>query len=196
MIKMKQYTQQEIKQAERLVEFTEEYMERYNKKMLFIGRFPPPMHGAAKMNSEYYKVLDRQYRLIRLKLNVFKKFEDIGKKGVIKGIKTFFIYIKLLLILIFWRPNKVYFEIATVGVAFYRDSICVLLCKLFRRKILFHVHSSQVGDGKYYKFIFKNTRIILLSKLLENEWSHIYDDKDIEYLPNGIPDELNKTLYD
>jgi len=165
------------------------------KKILFLGRFSPPMHGAARMNELYYDYLKKKYDIRKIKINYSSSIDEVGKFSVMKILGIFVVFFKVLFWLIFFRPNLVYFEIAPTGFAFFRDSIYVLLCKMFRRKIVFSNHARGVGSVgglrlRYYKFIFRKTKMILLSPLLYSEFYKIYDKKDVYFLANGIKDEL------
>ena len=167
------------------------------KKILFLGRFAPPMHGAARMNELYYGSLKENYKVKKVKINYSSSVGDIGRFSVMKIFGIFIVFFRVLFWLIFFRPNLVYFEIAPTGFAFFRDSIYVLLCKIFRRKIVFSNHARGVGRVggirlSYYKFIFRKSKMVLLSPLLYNEFEKIYDRKDVHFLANGIEDELGK----
>ena len=173
------------------------------KKILFAGRFPMPIHGAAKMNELYYNSLNKNFNVKRIKINYSESIEEIGKFNLKKSFGIFIIFFKLLYRLIYFRPNLIYFEIAPRGFAFARDSIYVLLCKIFRRKILFSIHARGIneaaGNGiglKYYKFVFRNTKMILLSKLLYTDASKVIKKRDVYFLGNGIEDEISDKEFD
>jgi len=173
------------------------------KNVLFMGRFYPPMHGAAKMNGLYYNVLKKNYKIKKIKINYSDSIDQIGRFNLKKIFGIFIVFSKLLYQLIVFKPDMIYFEIAPKGLAFFRDSIYVLMCKLFREKILFSLHASGISNGinsefkkKYYKFIFRKTKIVLLSKLLYFDIKDIFDKKDVYFLGNGIEDELSDKESD
>jgi glycosyltransferase involved in cell wall biosynthesis len=174
------------------------------KKLLFLGRFPPPIHGAAIMNKNYFESLDKDkdFSIKKIKINYSNSLDKLGKINFKKFFGIFAVFFKILFNLTFFRPKIVYFEIAPKGLAFYRDSIYVLLCKLFRRKIIFHFHAKGISKiinnkllKKYYIFIFKNTKVILLSNILYEDMKSIINKNQIEILPNGIKDELAEKEF-
>lgn len=175
------------------------------KKVLFLGRFAPPMHGAAKMNDLYFNALkkDRSFSVKKIKLNKYNSLENIGKidkskiKGYIQTINELISKIKK------FNPEIIYLEMAPKGIAFYKDSIFVLISKLFKKKIFIQFHAkgiSQTTKNKlaalYYKSVFKNTKIIILSKILFNDIKNVAKWKQIKILPNGIPDEINDNEFE
>lgn len=172
------------------------------KKILFIGRFAPPMHGASKMNGLYFEssLVNKNFKLKKVKINCFENLQEMGKVNLKKFFGFFFVFLNLLKELIFFRPDLIYFETAVKGFAFYRDSFYVLLCKLFRKKIVFAFHGKGIkkfmGKSnfkiKYYKFIFRKTKAILLSSLLYNDVSSFLKKENVYYLGNGLIDELKK----
>ncbi|MFA5953749.1 MAG: glycosyltransferase family 4 protein [Candidatus Pacearchaeota archaeon] len=175
------------------------------EKILFIGRFPPPVHGAANMNEFYFnsKLLNKNFTLERIKINDSSNLEEIGKFKIKKFFRIFNVFFSLLKKLIFFKPKIIYFEIAPTNLAFLRDSIYVILCKIFRKKIIFQIHARGIEQKvkkklwkDYYKFIFKNNKIILLSKMLYSEVKEIIKKEDIHFLPNGIEDKLNKKEFE
>lgn len=165
------------------------------KKILFIGRFPPPVHGAAVMNELYFNEIkdNSNFCVKRIKVNYPEKTEKIGKINLGKFFWNLFLPINMKTKLLFFNPKLVYFEIAPNGLAFYRDSLLVLIAKFFRKRVIFHLHARNLTNNKYSKFIFKNTKIIVLSNLLYSEVKNFYKKEDIFILPNGIPDKgMNK----
>ena len=41
------------------------------RKILFLGRFPPPVHGASKMNELYFKsrIINKNFEVRKIKIN-------------------------------------------------------------------------------------------------------------------------------
>jgi len=173
-------------------------------KILFIGRFSPPMHGAAKMNGLYLesKKICQNFDVEKIKINYFESLEDMGKYNLSKFFGFFLVFFQLLWKLMFFRPNIIYFEIAAKGVAFYRDSIYAWLCKIFKFKIIFVFHSKGVSLATknkfskwYYKCLFKRTKVILLSKLLYYDIKEIVSQENVYYVGNGIFDEITDKKF-
>ena len=50
-------------------------------KILFLGRFTPPMHGAAKMDELYFDALDKDknFDVRKIKINKYDVLIEIGK---------------------------------------------------------------------------------------------------------------------
>jgi glycosyltransferase involved in cell wall biosynthesis len=167
-------------------------MHYFMDKILFLGRFAPPMHGAARMNELYYDYLNRHYQMKKIKINYSSKFSQIGKFNIMKFFGIFIVFFKLIWQLFFFKPSLIYFEIAQKGIAFYRDSFYVLICKIFRKKIIFSIHGREVGSkyNKYNKFIFKNAKTIVLSEVLYPTVKNFIDKSDVYFLGNGIEDEI------
>jgi glycosyltransferase involved in cell wall biosynthesis len=174
------------------------------KKVLFLGRFPPPVHGAAVMNQNYFEALnkDKDFNVKKIKINYSDSLDELGKVNFKKFLGFFIVFFQTLFNLIFFRPKVVYFELAPKGFAFYRDSVYVLLCKIFRRKLVFQLQAKGISEKtknpkirRYYKFIFKNTKIILLSNILFDDIKNVATKQQIEILPNGIKDELTDKQF-
>ncbi|NAS31627.1 glycosyltransferase [Flavobacteriaceae bacterium R38] len=168
------------------------------KKLLFIMQLPPPVHGASMMN-RYIKEsvnINNAFSTDYLPLSFADKIEDIGKLSLKKILRMVAFIFKLITKLIKTKPNLIYYTISPFGGAFYRDAIFVFIIKLFRIKIVFHLHGKGIIDQcrkkikkKIYSYTFKNTSVITLSEMLD------YDIKDIHKgniynLPNGI--EINE----
>jgi len=174
------------------------------KRILFIGRFPTPVHGAALMNENYFNTLnkDKNFDIRKIKINDSESLDELGKINLRKFFGFFRAYFRTIKELLFFKPNLIYFEIAPKGFAFYRDSMFVLLCKLFRRKIIFQLHAKGVSSSiknllakKYYRQVFHNSKVILLSWLLYSDVEDVINKNQIEIISNGIKDELTEKRF-
>src|SRR5690606_23161375 len=77
---------------------------------------------------------------------------------------------------------------------FYKDIPIVIVLKLFRKKIIFHFHNKGVSlrqdrsfDNLLYKYVFKKTQCILLSKYLYSDIQKYVKEENTYYCANGIP---------
>lgn len=106
------------------------------------------------------------------------------------------IFFRLFSILLFWKPQMVYYTLAPTGAAFYRDAIYISLAKLFRTKITFHLHGVGIGPGAassglkraVAKFILKNSYIISLAKVLQSDIKGLHKGPAPFIQSNSIPD--------
>lgn len=166
------------------------------KKILAILATPPPVHGSNIMNLyvKNSKVINSEHDLSFINYNFTKNVSDIGKNSLGKFVQFFYLICKLIYTLISKRIDLVYFPIVPFGNAFYRDSLIVLILKIFKRKIIFHLHGKGVSENYkkskiIYDFVFNNSSIICLSSFLT------YDIKNfsskVYILNNGIEESSN-----
>ncbi len=174
------------------------------KKIIFLGRFSPPVHGAARMNELYLKVLkkNKKFEVKKIKINKYNSLEKIGRVDISKIVGYFQVVKELVSNIVNFNPEIIYLEMAPKGVAFFKDSIFVLISKMFHKKIFIQFHAKGAKETtknkvaeKYYKFIFKNTKIILLSKILFDDVKNVAKWSQVEILPNGIPDEITDKEF-
>ncbi|MBU3924011.1 MAG: glycosyltransferase family 4 protein [Nanoarchaeota archaeon] len=164
------------------------------EKVLFLGRFSPPMHGAARMNDLYYDVLKKKYDVEKIKINYYSSLEEMGRFSFVKLFGVLAVFFKLFYRLVIFKPKLVLFEIAPRGFAFYRDSVYAFVCKLFKRKIIFAIHSREV-DRKRFKFVVGKSKVILLSESLYEEMSNVFSRENVYFLGNGILDEIDDGKF-
>jgi glycosyltransferase involved in cell wall biosynthesis len=171
------------------------------QKVLFILHYPPPIHGSSLVGG-YIK----ESRLIResfycrfINLGTSVSVEEIGKNPVGKLLR----YISLIWLvkkeLIFFRPSLCYFTISSKGAGFYKDALIVFLVRLFGVKPVYHFHNKGIitrqnkfFDNILYRFVFRNSDVILLSKHLYPDVSKYVPEDRVHYCPNGIPDLKDK----
>jgi len=77
------------------------------------------------------------FKVRKIKINHSNSLDELGSINFKIFLYTIMSYIKLKKELLLFRPNKIYFEIAPKNTAFIRDSLYVLICKLFKKKIIF-----------------------------------------------------------
>ena len=168
-------------------------------KILFIMQLPPPVHGASVMNNYIFKskIINAEFDTTYLPLKFVSKVSEIGRfsfRKLFLLIKIVWLILKTIYTL---KPDVVYYTIAPFGGAFYRDSLLVFLIKLFRPKIVFHLHGKGI-DGqckstfkrKIYQLTFKDVSVITLSKMLNYDIEKVYNGK-IYNIPNDI--EVHQT---
>jgi glycosyltransferase involved in cell wall biosynthesis len=175
------------------------------KKILFLVQLPEPTHGSSLVNLSIKKSKEIK--------KIFKiSFIDISTTNVTNEINSFkfkkiFIFIcivfRLFKKLIFFKPDKVYISLSVLGLGFIKDSILVIISKLFGFKLIFHLHRKGVHKvvkksllyNLYYKFIFNNVEVIHLSNVLFNDIKLIKDQSEKSYVVhNGIYNQSLKKI--
>lgn len=171
-----------------------------NPRILFIVPLPPPVHGSA-MVSQYIKdckELQNEFQCDFINLSTSRNIDEIGKKSL----KKYWRFITAYLIL-FWRLltkkySLCYLAITCHGIGFLKDAPFILLCKIFRKKVVIHQHNkgmSKCVDKNPYKWllplVYRNTKVILLSWNLYSDIEKIVKKEQIIICPNGIPEIPN-----
>ena len=162
---------------------------------------PPPVHGSA-MVSQYIKdskLINDEFDMYFVNLSTSRKMEEIGKVSPILLIKKLgrFVsaYIKCFWLLLTNKYNLCYCAITCHGIGFLKDVPFVMLCKLFRRKIVIHQHnkgmSRSVDKWPYcwlLPLVYRNTKVMLLSWYLYDDISKVVGREQVLICPNGIPE--------
>lgn len=167
------------------------------RRILFITPLPPPVHGSA-MVSQYIKEckeLQERFDCDFVNLSTSRNVDEIGKKSLMKYIRFVNTYFITLWKLLTKRYDLCYLAITCHGLGFLKDAPFVLLCKLFRRKVVIHQHNkgmSKCVDKQPFKWllplVYKNTKVILLSWFLYPDIEKVVKKEQVVICPNGIPD--------
>lgn len=174
-----------------------------NPKILFITPLPPPVHGSA-MVSQYIKdceELQDEFTCDFVNLSTSRNIDEIGKTSLVKYIRFIGAYFITFWKLLTHRYALCYLAITCHGVGFLKDAPFVLLCKLFRRKVVIHQHNkgmSKCVDKWPYRWLlplaYKNTKVILLSWYLYPDIEKVVKKEQVMICPNGIPEIFDKEL--
>ena len=169
---------------------------RNRKRILFILHMPPPVHGSSVVGKYIMDstLINELFDCRFVNLATSKSVIEIGKMRLNKLFKYGHILWKALWSLALWKPNLCYITITSKGPAFYKDTLLVILSKLFGIKLLYHFHNKGVSarqdkflDNLLYQFVFRNTNVILLSKYLYADIQKYVKEEQVYYCPNGIP---------
>lgn len=169
------------------------------KKILFIMHLPPPVHGAAMVSKQIQQSADinKQFDCRYVNLSASRKADEVTNYSpwrVVKKLLRFAgAWLHTLKQLICFHPHTCYLTLTCHGIPFLKDAPFVLLCKLFRCKIIIHQHNkgmSACADKFPYKFllplVYKNATVILLSERLYDDISGVVHRNQVKICPNGI----------
>jgi glycosyltransferase involved in cell wall biosynthesis len=128
-------------------------------------------------------------------LGTSRTIDEIGKNPLKKVGAYLKIVASTFKELLFFKPNVVYLAITAKGIGFYKDVVVAFLAKLFGAKLVLHFHNKGVSENQdrffdhfLYKILFKNTKVILLSKHLFYDIKKYVKEAAVFYCPNGIPE--------
>ena len=172
------------------------------KKLLYFIQLPPPLHGVSTVNKfiSASSFINKKFEIKIISINYSDDFNQLENISFVKIYKLISLIFQVLFNLIVFKPNYVYFSIVPLGIGFIRDSFFVVLFKIFRTKIIYHLHGNGISDvknkfmKKLYKFIFSRSSIIHLSQgLVDKEITPLNLNKSKVYVvPNGVLDLKQK----
>ena len=171
--------------------------------VLFVLHLPPPVHGSAIVGEQIYKseLINNSFNCDYINLSTSKKLSEVGKKEIIKYVRSVSIYIKLISKLISKKYDLCYLAITVGGLGLLKDFPLVIISKLFNKKIVIHQHNKGVCKYQHnkiydliYRFIYKETSVILLSFNLYDDISKYVPLSNILICPNGIKVLNNEEL--
>lgn len=165
-------------------------------KILILGKIPPPYFGPAVatrilLNSN----LKNNFDLFHLNTNIHKEISTIGiwKMGKIhKNIKLYWLFFKMILRI---KPDIILVPISQATIGFIKDSIFILIGRVFNRKIIIQLRGSNIKNwlnessvvtNQYFSFVIKKTQgVVVLGHKLKHLFSDYFSDDRIFVVPNG-----------
>lgn len=161
-------------------------------------QLPPPVHGAAVINDSIRKsaLINRNFCTYYLNITTASSIRDIGGFSIKKIFSSLNLYLAFILKLVLNKIDLVYLTLSPTGIAFYKDSVYIIIAKIFSKKVIVHLHGKGVRDNYFassikflYKFVYKNTYVIFLSQLLSNDIPEVFLCKKKYILNNGISND-------
>jgi len=173
-------------------------------RILFVAHLPPPVHGVSMINQWILgsQALKDSFDFDVVNLTTARTIQDIGRSGFIKYVKFLIIFSRTFRFLVIHKYSVAYMTISPLGNAFIKDSLLVILLRLFRIKVIVHLHGKGIDNflkkhhaylSRYYNMIFKGSHVVHLSQLLTPDIKKIKSYKALTILNNGIPVEQYKS---
>lgn len=169
-------------------------------RILLITPLPPPVHGSSMVSQwiKDSKLLNEEFDMDFVNLSTSRKVEEIQKVSlrlyVIKLWRFIGAYICVLWHLCTKKYDLCYLAITCHGTPFIKDYPFVMLCKLFRRRIIIHQHNKgmreDVAKWPYNWMLpraYNGAKVMLLSERLYSDIKDVVSKDQILICPNGIP---------
>ncbi len=164
------------------------------KKIMYFVQLPPPVHGAAMCNKNIVEsnLINSEFETKVNRISFNKTLADMQKQGIKKIFMLLPIIWNLLKDLFVFKPDIVYFSLSPLGSSFKRDVLFVIIFKLFRRKIVYHLHGKGIAEvnSKFtknlYRFVFRNSTVICLTPTLSKDIEQVKENANIKVCTNGI----------
>ena len=172
-------------------------MNSTRKNILFMLHLPPPVHGSSIVGElvKESRVINGSFRGRYINLILSRKVNESGKASLKKTVRFAMIWFHLLGKLVHRKPHLCYYALTTTGAGFYKDVLLISLLRLFRVKIIYHIHNKGVILARkkrlnhvLYRVVFSNAHVILLSRHLYYDIETYVPEDRVYYCPNGIKD--------
>lgn len=165
--------------------------------ILFIGPIPPPYHGVSVADNMLLSSdAAKKYNIHVIDTAKGKSIGDIEKLKFKNYINALYSIIEVLIQLLFFRIDEVYVPISQNKRAFIRDSLYIKLAKLFKKKIIIHLHGGNFknfyndSSRLLQKYIYSSLKGVNAAIVLGNSLRYIFkdivDDSKIYVVENGI----------
>jgi len=170
-------------------------------KVLILGPLPPPYMGPSIATNIILKSsLNRDFILYHLNTNTHTTLTSLGDLTLGRLLKNLNISIKMIRIIKNSQPDLVVIPISQTTPGFIKDSVFIIISKLFRRRILLQLRGSNFRN--WLKEISKITKayvgmvlhsaqgVIVLGESLKYLFSDFFKDTKIFVVPNGANFEI------
>ncbi len=168
----------------------------YKAKVIFIGPVPPPYMGPTLATEILLRSrLAREYRLLHLDNSDHREMDKLGAVDFWNIVLPLWSYVVLLWMLIRHRPQAVYVPISQTTLGYLKDSVYIIIAKLFGRRVISHLRggyfrqwlqSASALTRWYVKRVHGLVDAqIVLGDSLRNMFEGILPAERIYVVPNG-----------
>ena len=166
------------------------------KKVLILGKLPPPYMGPAIATEILLRSsLRNTFEIIHLNTKVNESLEGIGKWSFAKVSRSYAIYWQMIKIMKAQRPDLILVPFSQDTIPFIKDSVFIIIAKIFRGKVLLHLRGSNLENWLrqsaaltrwFVKKIFSSTDgVIVLGNNLRYLFKKYFAPEKIFVVPNG-----------
>lgn len=177
-------------------------MNKTSKNILFMLHLPPPWHGSTVVGKLVKEsiLLNGMFMSRYINIILSKEVSESGKTNTKKFLRIVIVLYKLLNELIFRRPDLCYFALTTTGPGFKKDTLLIMLLRIFRIRTVYHIHNKGISiynknwlNNILYQFIFKKSYVIILSENLYADIEKFVVKEQVFICPNGINDNIDRS---
>ncbi len=166
------------------------------RKIIFFGKLPPPFIGPAVATQILLNSKLRDYfELIHLDLSDHRDINTLGKLDFTNFYLAFKQYFNLIRLILKHKPHLVYIPVGQNTVSYIRDSICILLVRLFRSKVVCHLRGGNFKNWYdsahslvkwWVRYVHQKVSAqIVLGRNLRQLFNWLIPDEKIYVVPNG-----------
>jgi glycosyltransferase involved in cell wall biosynthesis len=173
-------------------------------KVLMVGQTPPPYHGSVVLFwSLMESPLRERFRLLHLDVSDHRGLDNLGRldpENVRLGLCHALACYRMLKR---ERPDLVYVPVAMNPMAFFRDSVFLLMARLTGRPQVVHIHGGHLGEfyrtapaplRSYIRWVLKGVAAAVVeADVLAPMFNGLVPDDRVWTVPNGsegIPETL------
>ncbi len=173
------------------------------RKIILLGKIPPPYMGTSVwFNILRKSKLKKYFNTTFFNINLHNNLSTLGKFNFKNIILTIIIYIKLFNIIKSRNYDLILIPISQTTLGFIKDSIFILLSKIFVNKVVVILHGGNIKNwlkgssflmNKYFEFCLRiiDDGIVLGANLV-SQFNDFIDREHIHIVPNGL--NINKTI--
>lgn len=164
--------------------------------VLVLGKIPPPYMGPSIATAMLLQSsLKDHYRLIHLDTRAHRSLDSMGRWSSGKSLRTLWIYSRLKFLILRHWPDLVLIPVSQSTLGFVKDSLYLLITKVFFRKAVFHLrgsnfrnwYNSASGWTRWYvRFILSMVNgVIVQGERLKTVFEGLVPGNKIHVVPNG-----------
>lgn len=174
--------------------------------VLIIGPTPPPYNGMSIATELVLDAARDGSETIHLDTADRRDLSNVGRIDLVNIWLAISHAVRHLWLLLFRRPSIVYVPIAQDRLPFLRDCLFLIPARLFRKKVIVHLHGGHFG--KFYQnsssvmrsviryALGRAHRAIVLGRTLDTLFDGIIPRDRVRVIPNGIPDHYTECSVD
>ena len=164
--------------------------------VLVFGKLPPPYIGPSVATQILLRSkLREEFDIVHFDLSDHRNYKTLGKIDLMNFWIAFRQYFLLPWYLARYRPDLVYMPFGQTTVSYYRDSVFMLLIKLFRKKVVCHLRGGNFdnwyrGASAFTRWYVRRIHSlvdaqIILGENLRHLFNWLMPDSRIFVVPNG-----------
>jgi glycosyltransferase involved in cell wall biosynthesis len=164
--------------------------------VLVFGKLPPPYIGPSVATQILLRSkLREEFDIVHFDLSDHRNYKTLGKIDLMNFWIAFRQYFLLPWYLARYRPDLVYMPFGQTTVSYYRDSVFLLLIKLFRKKVVCHLRGGNFDNWYRGASVFTRWYVrrihslvdaqIILGENLRHLFNWLMPDSRIFVVPNG-----------